>query len=67
MVDHINYCTGGNPTRKFSYITVNRDAGSSWFLVGTGVNCFSDARVIHASIRVHPGWWVGYLKLLPLG
>ena len=37
------------------------------FLVGTGVNCFSDARVIHASIRVHPGWWVGYLKLLPLG
>ena len=31
-----------------------------------GVN-FLDAHWIHASIRVHPGWWVGYLKLLPWG
>jgi hypothetical protein len=26
-----------------------------------------DACLIHASIRVHPGKWVGYLKLLPWG
>ena len=66
--DHSFTVQVGVPRASFSYIsTVNRDAGSSWFLVGTGVNCFSDARAIHASIRVHPGWWVGYLKLLPLG
>jgi hypothetical protein len=34
------------------------------FLVGQG-DC-SDARLIHASIKVHPCWWVGYLELLPL-
>ncbi len=31
-----------------------------------GVN-WPDARLIHATIRVHPGKWVGYLKLLPWG
>ena len=40
--------------------------GSRCLLVGTGVN-FPDARLIHASIRVHPGWWVGYLQAAPLG
>jgi hypothetical protein len=39
----------------------------SRFLFGRdGVNC-PDACLIHTSIRVPPGWWVGYLKLLPWG
>ena len=60
------YRSGSN-VQVFHISTVNRDAGSSWFFGQDGGELFSDARVIHASIRVHPGWWVGYLKLLPLG
>ena len=26
-----------------------------------------DTRLIHAPIRVHPGWWLGYLRLLLWG
>jgi len=40
--------------------------GSRCLLVWTGVN-FHDARLIHAFIRVHPGWWLGYLHAAPLG
>jgi hypothetical protein len=30
-----------------------------------GADC-PDARLIYASIRIHPCWWAWYLKLLPL-
>jgi hypothetical protein len=58
------YRSGSN-VQVFHISTVNRDAGSSWFFGQDGGELFSDARVIHASIRVHPGWWVGYLSCSP--
>jgi hypothetical protein len=42
-------------------VQINR-AGFFWL---DGAD-YPDARLIHASIRVHPCWWAGYLKLLPL-
>ena len=52
VLNHSFIVQVGVPCASFSHTpTENRDAGC----------------LIHVSIRVHPGWWVGYLKLLPLG
>ena len=63
---HLLYKSGSHVQVFHIYQQKTGMQGSRCLLVGTGVN-FPDARLIHASIRVHPGWWVGYLQAAPLG
>jgi len=63
---HLLYRSGSHV--QFFHIQQQKTGmqGSRCLLVGTEVN-FPDARLIHASIRVHPGWVGGVPQAAPLG